>query len=160
MRKIISLILLVVLMFLGACNNGDKHSETYQTDTKPKATGNSYNWQSAYYEFFNSFDIESIKYLYIGDLNGNGIPEVMINNGILYYCNGEIKGEVGSAPSPGLIYSYLPETNQIIKSLSTPAGGIWIVTLYSYNLDTDDYEESDIYYRHRDGSVSRHCMDK
>ena len=49
------------------------------------------NLQTAYREYFNGFDLNSVENIYIGDINNNGIPEVIMPEmGLLYYYDNEI----------------------------------------------------------------------
>ena|GEM_PF-6102449 len=62
---------------------------------------------------------------------------MIINSGIFYYSNGEIKGEIGAPPNG--FYEYLPKTNQILFFMNGANGGNRI--LYGYNGISSDYSD-------------------
>jgi len=112
-----------------------------------------YDWQRAFAEYFdfkmadgwgNEIKLDNIKRMYIDDINGDGIPEVMISDeslrhnysmGILYYSSGEIKGFVGYYFR---YMKYFPEVNQIVDAHIGANGGA--IILFAYNADINDYE--------------------
>jgi len=90
-----------------------------------------YDWQKAFAEFLNGENGEMVYTafsLYIEDINGDGIPEIMPNNGLYYYNNGVIYG--GGGYNKMLPYHYLPETNEVVRF--TTGSGAWA---YVYSWD-------------------------
>lgn len=96
-----------------------------------------YDWQRAYAELFTN-EYESLIYtastLYIDDINGDGVPEVMPVGGLYYYNNGVICGGAGYYKITP--YYYLPKTNQILVYTSGTGG---YLTTYSW----DNFEQGD-----------------
>ena len=109
------------------------------------------DWQRAYADYFKDYDMSSIQFLYIDDINGDGIPEVFNSGDILYYSKGEIKSFGGYFFM--FFCEYLPETNQIVTFYNGINGGR-IITFYSYNADTEDYETDNEYKRYSKGGCT------
>ena len=106
------------------------------------------NWREAYAEYLNNVDF--FDGFYIGDINNDGIPEVIIrynesNSGfILYFCNDKVQALELEVISLWGKAGYLEETNQIILLhwYGHTYGTFGSVDYFLYDWTSDGYVET------------------
>ena len=150
MRNLILILSLCLCFLFSACHK----TESYETGTGISSISSDLlkpNWQEAYFDYLNKEDISYYYGFYIGDVNRDNIPEIVLryneftNSGaILYFAGVELQVLELDVVSTWGNVGYLEETNQIIllQWYGHTQGTFGSVNFYLYEWTPDGYAET------------------
>ncbi len=124
----------------GNGNNGGDTTTVAQTTTTTTTTTQEEGWGSNYYDYYKGSFTGC--YAYMMDVNGDDIPEMLIDkSGSYYICTQNDSGNINCLNTGDSVISYVPGGNKVMAT--SRVGDSVIDTVYQ--ITGGDFESVDVY---------------